>query len=217
MIMRIVGVVSLLTVLISVASCGSQDGFELRNGDLIFQVGNVSAMTSAISEATVRDRALSLTHVGIVAMDGDVAYVVEASPRGGVVRSTVRSFLESSGSIEGRPAAVVMRLKEPFDDKMAVRRALEHLGEPYDWAYRHCNGQMYCSELVYDSYLDSNGYPLFLAHPMNFRNADGTMPQFWTDLFSRLGEPIPEGEPGTNPNDMARSTLLQTVHRYYLK
>ena len=52
---------------------------------------------------------------------------------------------------------------------------------------------------------------------MNFRNADGTMPQFWTDLFSRLGEPIPEGEPGTNPNDMARSTLLQTVHRYYLK
>ena len=68
MIMRIVGVVSLLTVLISVASCGSQDGFELRNGDLIFQVGNVSAMTSAISEATVRDSALSLTHVGIVAM-----------------------------------------------------------------------------------------------------------------------------------------------------
>ena len=50
---------------------------------------------------------------------------------------------------------------------------------------------------------------------MNFRAADGTLLQFWADLFDRLGEPVPEGLPGTNPNDMAQEELLEEVHRYF--
>ena len=50
---------------------------------------------------------------------------------------------------------------------------------------------------------------------MNFRAADGTMPAFWTELFEKLGEPIPEGVPGTNPNDMAREGVLTEVGRYF--
>lgn len=60
-----------------------------------------------------------------------------------------------------------------------------------------------------------NGTPLFTARPMNFRAADGTLPQFWADLFDQLGEQVPEGLPGTNPNDMAREELLEEVHRYF--
>lgn len=33
--------------------------------------------------------------------------------------------------------------------------------------------------------------------------------------FARLGEPVPEGLPGTNPNDMAREEILEEVHRYF--
>ena len=42
-----------------------------------------------------------------------------------------------------------------------------------------------------------------------------TLPQFWADLFDQLGEQVPEGLPGTNPNDMAREELLEEVHRYF--
>ena len=50
---------------------------------------------------------------------------------------------------------------------------------------------------------------------MNFRAADGHMPAFWTELFDRLGEPIPEGIPGTNPNDLAKEPVLQEVWRFF--
>ena len=45
--------------------------------------------------------------------------------------------------------------------------------------------------------------------------ADGTLPQFWTELFAKAGEEIPEGVPGTNPNDMARESILECAGRYY--
>ena len=35
------------------------------------------------------------------------------------------------------------------------------------------------------------------------------------NLFDQLGEQVPEGLPGTNPNDMAREELLEEVHRYF--
>lgn len=75
--------------------------------------------------------------------------------------------------------------------------------------------EFHCSELVWESYRAENGTPLFTARPMNFRAADGTLPQFWADLFDQLGEQVPEGLPGTNPNDMAREELLEEVHRYF--
>lgn len=71
---------------------------------------------------------------------------------------------------------------------------------------------MYCSELVYESYLDDNGEHIFLARPMNFRAPDGSMPQFWVELYDALGCPVPEGVPGTNPNDMYMSPVLKPVN-----
>lgn len=74
---------------------------------------------------------------------------------------------------------------------------------------------MYCSELVYESFLRRDGSHLFTAIPMNFRDKDGNMPEFWTGLFAGLGRDVPEGEPGTNPNDMSRDPALQLVFRYF--
>ena len=108
-----------------------------------------------------------------------------------------------------------MRLKDTAGLAAAVRRARCLLGVPYDYSYRPGREKLYCSELVWESYRAEDGTPLFTARPMNFRAADGTLPQFWADLFDRLGEPVPEGLPGTNPNDMAQEELLEEVHRYF--
>ncbi|MDE5692262.1 MAG: hypothetical protein K2I13_08770, partial [Alistipes sp.] len=124
-------------------------------------------------------------------------------------------FLGKSARIGGRPVVVAMRLKDTAGLTAAIARARSFIGQPYDYSFRPDNGRMYCSELVWESYLTLTGERIFPARPMNFRAADGSMPAFWIELFEKLGEEIPEGLPGTNPNDMARDSTLTEVFRWF--
>ena len=145
--------------------------------------------------------------MGIIEVRGDSIFVIEAEPRNGVRR------LPLAGFVEDQDGAVLkyMRLKTAFAADEAIARAKSRIGEPYDWYYLPDNGRCYCSELVYDSYLDESGAHIFPAESMSFRDADGQMPQFWIDLFAALGCEVPEGEKGTNPDSMAESGLLYGV------
>ena len=44
---------------------------------------------------------------------------------------------------------------------------------------------------------------------MNWRDADGNMPDYWVEHFRKLGMPVPEGVEGTNPADLARCAVLE--------
>lgn len=201
-------------MLATVLSC-TRNTRPLQTGDLLFRVGGKSDMSRAITEATARDRTLDFTHVGIVLHCERGDSVLEAAPEDGVRLIGLAEFLGATASRSDVPRAVAMRLRDTTGVARAVARARSYIGLPYDFAYRPHNGRLYCSELVWKSYLTPDGRPLFTARPMNFRAADGTMPAFWTELFTELGEPIPEGLPGTNPNDMVREPILEEVGRYY--
>ena len=201
-------------MLFSAASCGRPTP-ELRPGDLLFQVGKTSEMSEAITAATGQTQRLNYTHVGIAVPTAGADSVLEATSEGGVRLTALADFLGRSARIDGCPAVTVMRLRDTAGVTDAVVRARTYLGQPYDCSFRPGNGKMYCSELVWESYLAPDGRRLFPARPMNFRNADGTLPSFWTELFEKLGEDIPEGIPGTNPNDMAREDILECAGRYY--
>lgn len=170
-------------------------------------------------------------HVGIFAfIDGKPA-VIEATPKKGVVATPMEEFMEEAREDGG--GVVVKRLREnclagkeasypkqcnakidsEIDLDECVQRAEEMLGLPYDWSYLPGNGKIYCSELVYESFVDRGGRHIFTARPMNFRDSGGNLPEFWSDLFAKLGEKVPEGIPGTNPNDLARETSLTEVYR----
>ena len=105
-----------------------------------------------------------------------------------------------------------MRVMKPMDIYAAIERAKQFIGQPYDWSYRPYNGKMYCSELIYYCYLDNEGSPVFKASPMNFRNKEGDIPSFWSELFNKIGEEVPEGIPGTNPNDMFCEPILNEIN-----
>ena len=183
---------------------------DLQNGDLIFVGAENSAFSEAISSATKKDEA-NFTHTGIVELSKQGAFVIEASAdRGGVVRTEWQAFLKDA---KGRKIAL-MRLKNrsKLDINAIITRAKGYLGQPYDYNFLPNNDKMYCTELVWEAFLDENGKRIFEAKPMNFYAADGSLPAYFKELFEeKLKVAVPQGVLGTNPNDMSKSKVLFRV------
>ena len=142
----IIGIFFLLT------SCYQQE-FHPESGDLIFQVGIAGGMTEAIADATGGESDLSFTHVGILTVEPAGIYVLEAKSEPGVTMTPLQKFLDSSATIEGRPAAAIARITLPERRELATRaigEAKKYLGQPYDDSFLPHNGKMYCSELAWE-------------------------------------------------------------------
>ncbi|MCH5235316.1 MAG: hypothetical protein J1E16_08460 [Muribaculaceae bacterium] len=203
------GIIGLIFLLPSWAHANAE---ELRTGDLIFVGEGKGEFSKAISEATAPSDSLKFVHVGIIERSESDIQVVEASPEEGVRIISLVNFIEETPEINGVHQFVIKRLTIDFPVEEVLKRTKSYLGEPYDWWYLPDNGKMYCSELVYESFLDSEGNHIFTSQPMNFRSPDGSMPQFWIDLFNELGQEVPEGVPGTNPSDLSKSPFLRTIN-----
>lgn len=208
-ILAILGVV----VSMGLTSC-CRDGFVPRDGDLLFCIGGDSPMSDAITSSTSTSESVRYDHVAIFATLGGIPSVIEADPKYGVRVTDWEEFISQAQTVGGKPGIDVMRIQEDIDIDAAIGRALGFRGQGYDWYYLPSNGLMYCSELIYESFLRRDGTHVFTAIPMSFRDKDGNMPEFWTELFKGLEMDVPEGEPGTNPNDMSKDAALKPVHRY---
>ena len=176
--------------------------FKPQSGDLFFVRGGNSDMEKAISASTG-----NYTHVAMVECDSaGRLFVIEATTGKGVRRLTYGDWNLYSGD-----KFDVYRLTVAFDTAAVIERAKSFVGQPYDESFLPDNGALYCSELIYEAYLDSVGNHLFQSKPMVFRNKKGRMPRYWKRHFRKLGIPIPENVPGTNPTDMSQSPLLIKV------
>lgn len=174
--------------------------FDLRPGDLLF-FRDTTGMGSAVRESTGE-----YTHVALVESVDDTVWIIDATQRYGVSR---RPLSMSEG--EGRRADVFRLEGVCCRIDSVLMRARSFIGQPYDNAFIPDNGAMYCSELVYECYLMCDGQHLFEAKPMNWRDKEGNLPQYWQEHFKKLGMPVPEGVPGTNPTDMSRSPILKKL------
>ena len=112
----------------------------LHPGDLLFQVGETSEMTGAITAATGKERQLNYSHVGIAVRSRGVGSVLEATSDGGVRVTALGDFLARSARIDGRPAVTVMRLRDTTGVAAAIERARKFIGQPYDYSFRPDNG-----------------------------------------------------------------------------
>lgn len=182
--------------------------YKPQDCDLIFQVAETTEYSKAITDATAQKDVLKFDHVGMIILEHDLPCVLEATNKGGVSIISLEDFIKKSDA-----GYIIKRVKAQFAAEAVIEAGKSHLGEPYDWSFRPNNGKMYCSELIYEIFIGPDGKHVFQARPMNFRNEKGEMPQFWIDLFQRLGEEIPEGVLGTNPNDLSKETILQEVYR----
>ena len=186
-------------LLVIVAQAQQRDRLaELQTGDLLFLNDNKSDMEKAITASTGE-----YTHVALVECDSaDDVWVIEAVPKKGVRRISYEQF-KGELSME---ICDIYRLAVPFDTVTVIARAKSLIGKPYDDAFLPDNDAYYCSERIEVVFDD-----LFPSKPMNWRDADGNLPEYWQEHFEKIGVPVPEGVLGTNPTDLSRSPLLKKL------
>lgn len=180
----------------------------LATGNLLFVYGQSGEMDQAIQAATGQ-----YTHVGIAECTDSGVYVVEALPRRGVIRRPLDNFVRDN-AIDTNNILDNIHIYYPdaeYDTTCLMLRLHQYLGQPYDDYFATDNGRMYCSELVYECFFNNKGHHLFSAQPMNFYDSTGRLPDYWQFHFDSLGVPPPQGELGTNPNDMAKAPFLQRL------
>ena len=209
-----------LLLFVMFQACGDKENqFKLQTGDLLFSVGaGNSELLVAIQTSTGRDKDIPFTHVGIVSIENDKTHVLEATSPEGVVKTPVEEFFEKTALLNGKYLMAVGRVKKEFEYTIpnAIKNAEKHLGKEYDYAYDETNNQFYCSELVRFAFLDSLNKPIFEPLSMSFKNPEtDTIDTYWIKHFEKLGKPVPEGEPGTNPADMTKSAVIEIVHKCY--
>ena len=170
-----------------------------QTGDLVFFTGGSSSMDDAISSSTGD----GFVHVAIVGVDSEgTVWLIDATPQKGVSRE---KLLEEKGNM------VLKRLKDSTGVAASVQRAKGLIGSPYDFAFLPDNDAYYCSELVYECFLRPDGSHIFSCQPMNFLDSEGNLPEYWKELFEKLQMDVPQGIPGTNPEDLSRSTTLRST------
>ena len=191
--------------------------FRLQVGDLLFQDLDCGEICRAIESVTQGVDGAQLSHVAIVSRVEPQVFIIEAYGEG-VLEVPLDDLLARSQDEHGRPKVLVGRLRDPYLPMVprVLRAVRARLGKPYDEAFTLGNDKYYCSELLYEAFVEAgDGQSVFELQPMTFRapSSEATAPA-WSAYFKRLGVPVPEGEPGLNPGSMSTSPALILVHAF---
>jgi len=198
----------LFTILISCTK-----NFKLQEGDLLFQDLDSSPLCDAIELVTPGYNGANFSHIGLVVLDNDTLKVLEAIPPK-VMITNLDDFINRSFDKNGNPKVIVGRLKKEFTNSIsnAVSYSKSKLEIIYDEVFLINNETYYCSELIYEAFLNDS---IFELKPMTFLHpkTKDTL-KVWKEYYSDLNTNIPEGNPGINPGIMSLSNKIEMVHFY---
>lgn len=187
---------TLLTTLLCAIGLCAQPSVCGREGDLLFVV---PVESNSITTVTQGDDTIASDHVAIlhfISGNNTLPCVIEAIGSG-VCLTPLDTFLTRHSHDR-----IVQAQVQDLDVPTSIGHALRLVGHPYDWLYQSGDSAIYCSELVQLCFVRPDGQRIFSTIPMTFRDRDGSIPQHWIDLYTRHQRPVPEGEPGTNPQQL---------------
>ena len=201
----------LLFLLVSVFAVKAQYtpdelNLDLQTGDLLFCSSTSGELSKAIDQATQTGQETHFDHIGIVDIRNDTVYILHAAPKKGVCRETIGHFFYS---YKEKVTISVYRLNDQLQKAIpsAIKKANSLLGQPYNYSYILKDPGHYCSEYIYEIFAADS---IFELKPMTFKDPKtGKFLTGWVNHYKKLGIPIPEGEPGCNPNGMAASEKLE--------
>jgi len=179
-----------------------------QNGDLLFVTAATTGLSGAIHDATGKQGALSYDHVALVAHEERGEVVLHADEKGSRAQDLV-SFLADARAKHRQ--VIVYRLKGEARTTIpaAIARARTLLGKPYNFTYVQDEASYYCSDFIERAFRAQH---VFATQPMNFKNLQtGEISSYWVDFYKGKGMEVPQGAPGTNPNDMSTSPVLERI------
>uniref|UniRef100_A0A1I7RSD3 Aldedh domain-containing protein n=1 Tax=Bursaphelenchus xylophilus TaxID=6326 RepID=A0A1I7RSD3_BURXY len=181
-------------------------------GDLIFFCRNA---VSQEFEAAVLEVAVVDSNVYHVALVVDREHVVHALPDRGVVQEPISSALRSLSPdyIELASLDVDTSWKERACEKAKKEVDQAFYNDLFSWECLDSQNRraFYCCQLVVWSYYQSHPDHKnpFLAHQLNFKNADGVISEFWINYYRQRGRSVPQDEPGSHPSKLRISPGVQ--------
>ena len=187
--------------------CFSQN-IKLKTGDIIFQSMNCGPLCEAINQVTEGYKGNDFSHLGLVYIQNDSIYIIEAAGKA-VQLTPIEKFKSYTNE-----TMFVGRLKRKFRKYIpeAITFSLNQIGVPYDEAYLFNNGSYYCSELIYDAFLDAYKKPFFELQPMTFKAPNSNeFFEVWQEYYDKLKMEIPEGQLGCNPGGISTSNKLKII------
>lgn len=179
----------------------------LKPGDIIFQNLDCGPTCDAIEAVTTSYKKMSFSHIGLIVKQNDSLKVIEAI--GNRVQYTdLYKFMSRTKNAHAiaRPKA-----NKKFDLDKALNFANAQIGVPYDDEFIYNNNKYYCSELIYDAFMNgNNNKPFFVLEPMTFKPlGSDTYFKVWIDYYAKLQMLVPEGELGINPGGISRSKKIK--------
>jgi hypothetical protein len=217
--LRILIVFALVAQLTACHNLQKNARFSIEKGDLLFQDLDSDSISDAIESVTGGEKYLSFSHVGIVDINSNGDTLVLEAISKGVTYTRLNTFLQRSTTADQKPKVEVGRLKPEFG--ALINKALESgeklIGKPYDDVYIMGDSTYYCSELIYEIFINTqDSFEVFQLNPMTFKDAGtGNFLPFWIEYYKKLGVDIPEGNPGLNPNGMSTSPNINMVYSYH--
>ncbi len=149
---KLIYIASALLLAIGAITAFNLKTLEVKEGDVIFQISQ-SAQSKYIAAATKS----VYTHCGIIVFKDEQPYVLEAS---NVVKLTpLEEWIEKGMFNHCKVFSV-------FEEPVKIRYG-KYLNKKYDLAFSFDNDKYYCSELVYDIYL--NQFDTKLAEPKQIK------------------------------------------------
>lgn len=181
---------------------------KLKTGDLLFQTMNCGDLCDAIHAVTEGYKGNDFSHLGLVYVQNDSIFIIEAAG------SAVRKVTFEQFSKNTKTTMYIGRVKKKYKKLIAevIEFSIKQIGIPYDDDYLYDNGKYYCSELIYDAFLNANGMPFFELEPMTFKQPE-TNEFFpaWVNYYKSLGIEIPEGQLGCNPGGISTSKKIKII------
>lgn len=165
-----IGFLTLVLLVFSLFACKQETQITLQTGDLLFQDLDCGDLCDAIENATLGKNGEGFSHIGIVLKEGNKTFVLEAYD--GVTKTPIAEFLKRDLKADEKSRVVVGRLKEAYQHYIpnAIVEAKKRLGLPYDNEFKLNNDKYYCSEFIYDIFLNPTNTPIFNVQPMTFIN-----------------------------------------------
>ncbi len=198
----------------------TEDWNAIRKGDLLF-VGIPGDYYLSDTLYNCGEIPVTYIHTSMLDVDSSGVWVVDATFKRGVDRHPIDSLVADFALRNGRTLTLeVWRVKNNNNVSSCVEAAKAHMGTPYDIEFTPDNDYYYCTELIYESYVNGDGSHIFTAAPLDFGSGTIGEVDYWQRLASRVGGTMPQDVTGTVPSVMRAEECLAPVDidvRSYLK